>query len=400
MALSVLVAIVLTPALCATLLKPAAHRREGGFFGSFNRGFDAGSARYRRGVRGVLARAPRFLAIFAALLVGDGLAVPAPAERVPARRGPGNAVLLGPGAGRRHAGAHAPVHGAGRAVLPGAGTGGRRVGVRRAGLRVRRLRPEHGHGLRQAARLGRAGSAGALRRGRGESRHGRPLADPGRLRLRLRAAADARARPRRGLRLLPQGQRRAGSRGPRRGARAVPRGRARKPAPDEPPPQRPAGHAAAARRGGRGAGGRAPLVHGRGQLDASHRLGRPLHRRLPRPRAGSSGSTCRPTRPTAWCRRTSPAGPCERRWRDGALPDFRPRLVGLRLAAARALQRRAGDGDQRRGRAGRELRRGDGRGRAPGGAAAAGLRLEWTGLSYQERAGRRAGAACCTRSRC
>jgi multidrug efflux pump len=69
MALSVLVAIVLTPALCATLLKPAAHRREGGFFGSFNRGFDAGSARYRRGVRGVLARAPRFLAIFAALLV-------------------------------------------------------------------------------------------------------------------------------------------------------------------------------------------------------------------------------------------------------------------------------------------------------------------------------------------
>ncbi|MCU0974682.1 MAG: efflux RND transporter permease subunit [Steroidobacteraceae bacterium] len=69
MALSVLVAIVLTPALCATMLKPGTHRREGGFFGGFNRGFDAGSARYRRGVRGVLARAPRFLAIFAALLV-------------------------------------------------------------------------------------------------------------------------------------------------------------------------------------------------------------------------------------------------------------------------------------------------------------------------------------------
>ena len=72
MALSVLVAIVLTPALCATMLKPTAHGARRGFFGAFNRGFEAGSQRYRRGVRGVLARAPRSLAVFAALLVAMG----------------------------------------------------------------------------------------------------------------------------------------------------------------------------------------------------------------------------------------------------------------------------------------------------------------------------------------
>ncbi|HEY2482273.1 MAG TPA: efflux RND transporter permease subunit [Caulobacteraceae bacterium] len=52
MALSVMVALILTPALCATLLKPAqgdlAHQR--GFAGWFNRNFDRGVARYGRGV--------------------------------------------------------------------------------------------------------------------------------------------------------------------------------------------------------------------------------------------------------------------------------------------------------------------------------------------------------------
>jgi multidrug efflux pump len=60
MALSVLVALVLTPALCATLLKPI-HKprgpaRELGFFGAFNRGFDVAAARYNVVVRHVLGR--------------------------------------------------------------------------------------------------------------------------------------------------------------------------------------------------------------------------------------------------------------------------------------------------------------------------------------------------------
>src|SRR5882672_2329595 len=52
MALSVLVAIVLTPALCATMLKPleAGHGHEKrGFFGWFNRGFDRSANGYARG---------------------------------------------------------------------------------------------------------------------------------------------------------------------------------------------------------------------------------------------------------------------------------------------------------------------------------------------------------------
>jgi len=71
MALSVLVAIVLTPALCATMLKPVAkggHGPSRGFFGWFNRSFDSGSAKYRRGVRGILARRRRFMVFFAALV--------------------------------------------------------------------------------------------------------------------------------------------------------------------------------------------------------------------------------------------------------------------------------------------------------------------------------------------
>src|SRR5207253_419678 len=49
MALSVLVAIILTPALCVTLLKPSAKGHGAprpGFFGWFNRTYDRGSARY------------------------------------------------------------------------------------------------------------------------------------------------------------------------------------------------------------------------------------------------------------------------------------------------------------------------------------------------------------------
>ena len=76
MALSVLVAIVLTPALCATMLKPVRkgeHHAETGFFGWFNRVFERGSASYQNGVRGILARSGRFMLVFAALAVLMGL---------------------------------------------------------------------------------------------------------------------------------------------------------------------------------------------------------------------------------------------------------------------------------------------------------------------------------------
>ncbi|MCW4455546.1 multidrug efflux RND transporter permease subunit SmeE [Flavobacterium sp. MXW15] len=80
MALSVLVAIVLTPALCATMLKPlkkgehhVARGPVGRFFGWFNRGFERSSGQYQRGVRGIIARPWRFMGITAALFVVMGL---------------------------------------------------------------------------------------------------------------------------------------------------------------------------------------------------------------------------------------------------------------------------------------------------------------------------------------
>ena len=59
MTLSVLVALVLTPALCATVLKPihqTDHLTQRGFFGWFNRTFAAAIARYDRTLQGVIAR--------------------------------------------------------------------------------------------------------------------------------------------------------------------------------------------------------------------------------------------------------------------------------------------------------------------------------------------------------
>ena len=132
MALSVLVAIVLTPALCATILKPlkkGEHHGEKGFFRWFNSKFERNSARYRNGVRGMLDRSGRFMAIYVALLVVHGRAVHAPAQRVPAGRRPGQPDCAGHGAGRRHAGAHDAVDREGRAALPGRRKGRRSTSV-------------------------------------------------------------------------------------------------------------------------------------------------------------------------------------------------------------------------------------------------------------------------------
>ena len=69
-ALSVLVAIVLTPALCATMMKrieKGHHAAEGGFFGWFNRVFDRGNLRYQGAVRHIVSRPRRYFAIFLAM---------------------------------------------------------------------------------------------------------------------------------------------------------------------------------------------------------------------------------------------------------------------------------------------------------------------------------------------
>ena len=74
MALSVLVALIFTPALCATMLKPIAKGDHGenkrGFFGWFNRTFDSGVKRYEKGVGSILRhKVPYFLA-YVLIVVG------------------------------------------------------------------------------------------------------------------------------------------------------------------------------------------------------------------------------------------------------------------------------------------------------------------------------------------
>ncbi|MGX1322513.1 multidrug efflux pump [Bradyrhizobium sp. USDA 377] len=74
MLLSVLVALVLTPALCATILKPPKHHgAQAGFFGLFNRGFDRMADGYQRTAGGAIKRVTgviiAFVAIVAAMVV-------------------------------------------------------------------------------------------------------------------------------------------------------------------------------------------------------------------------------------------------------------------------------------------------------------------------------------------
>jgi multidrug efflux pump len=73
MVLSVLVALVLTPALCATILRPPKdHATQTGPFGWFNRMFDRGTTAYRDGSHGIINRGKRFLVVFLAIVIGMG----------------------------------------------------------------------------------------------------------------------------------------------------------------------------------------------------------------------------------------------------------------------------------------------------------------------------------------
>src|SRR3982074_3692735 len=70
MTLSVLVALIFTPALCATLLKPTTkghQQAQHGFFGWFKRVFDRSNHAYLRGVQHVVALTGRYLLIYVAI---------------------------------------------------------------------------------------------------------------------------------------------------------------------------------------------------------------------------------------------------------------------------------------------------------------------------------------------
>ncbi|WP_250481491.1 MULTISPECIES: efflux RND transporter permease subunit [unclassified Caballeronia] len=76
MGLSVLTAMVLTPALCATMLKPHPEghtEKTTGFFGWFNRTFAKSQAKYHGGVAHVIRRSGRWLVIYVVIIVAVGM---------------------------------------------------------------------------------------------------------------------------------------------------------------------------------------------------------------------------------------------------------------------------------------------------------------------------------------
>ncbi len=74
MALSVMVALIFTPALCATMLSPIKkgedHHKHGRFFNWFNRTFDSGVQKYEAGVGHVLRRKAPYLLAYVLIVVG------------------------------------------------------------------------------------------------------------------------------------------------------------------------------------------------------------------------------------------------------------------------------------------------------------------------------------------
>ncbi|WP_213993065.1 efflux RND transporter permease subunit [Sodalis sp. dw_96] len=73
MALSVLMALIFTPALCATMLKPSVKGQvKRGFSGWFNRKFDSGVVSYTRSVSSVISRRHLFLLIYLGIILATG----------------------------------------------------------------------------------------------------------------------------------------------------------------------------------------------------------------------------------------------------------------------------------------------------------------------------------------
>lgn len=75
MLFSIFLAMTLTPALCATMLKPIVkghHVEKKGFFGIFNRGFSVGTNKYQHIVARMLKMPIRYLFIYAAIVIAVG----------------------------------------------------------------------------------------------------------------------------------------------------------------------------------------------------------------------------------------------------------------------------------------------------------------------------------------
>ena len=351
MALSVFVALTLTPALCATLLKPpagggAGHDRpirsgilgvNDRFFRWFNHHFDATAARYQGTVAYSLRRAKRMMLIFLAVCgVVWLLMARLPTSFLPDEdqgfvfvninlpSGAADARLQGVLDEVRDYFAKQPDVGE---LLPGLGP------ERRPGLGTR---------LRAAEDLGGAAAARPVGLRDRAPRDQRPVRHPRCARAGRAAAGRARPGLQLGFQLHDQGHERPGPPGAAGGQGEIPdRGpqapRAHQSAHDQPGRRQRAapGHR---RPQGRRAG---PVVH-RHQQRAVQRHGRHLCQRLPEQRARQARlhpGRCAAPHAAPGHRQMDGA---QRQGRDGAFQFVLQQLLGLRLAPAHALQRQPG----------------------------------------------------------
>jgi hypothetical protein len=190
MILSVVVALILTPALCATILRPTqGYATQRGPFGWFNRAFDrttiAGRRAGHRSSRQALSRH------FCGHRRGRRLDVPAPAEFVPAAGGPGHSHHERPAAGGGNAGPNRARPEAGHRSLSPQREGGGRGRADGGRLRLRRPGTECRHGLRPAERLRYAQIGRSFRNCGCASRDGVVCEDQGRAGVCAGAAAHS-----------------------------------------------------------------------------------------------------------------------------------------------------------------------------------------------------------------
>ncbi|SQC91798.1 Acriflavine resistance protein B [Cedecea neteri] len=159
MVLSVLVAMILTPALCATILKPlhkGEHHGQKGFFGWFNRTFNRSAERYENGVARILARSVRWMLIYVLLLGGMVfLFLKLPTSFLP-QEDRGRIYHLRAAPQRRNPAADHQSGAAGGTLLPDRGESQRRFGVLHHWRRPRRERAKRRPNVYPPKGLGRA----------------------------------------------------------------------------------------------------------------------------------------------------------------------------------------------------------------------------------------------------
>ena len=150
MALSVVVALTLIPALCASILKqiePGHEKATTGFFGKFNQAFDALTSGVRASVRMFVRRISRLLVLYAVLIGAVVLGFIEDSERLHAGRRPGRAADDAADAGLRNGRAYGRCGGS----LPESHSRGREKGRRTrvycARLLLCRYGSEQLHGL-------------------------------------------------------------------------------------------------------------------------------------------------------------------------------------------------------------------------------------------------------------